>query len=274
MNNSKVKEKLLKDLKKANKDRKLKLAESFGFKTVKDYEVYLTEKESVVVETDETLDYVIAFDTTGSMSSYIASVRKHVEDLINELFDKTPNLKIKLIAFGDYCDRVDFQYQTTELTDNRDKLIKFVKTAQNTSGGDSDEFYELVIKKVVEETPWRDGKRAFLLIGDANPHSVGYKCNGQTYNIDWREEAKKAKEANIQIDTLRIHSSYNWYKELSDITGGVCMEFQNAEKISNIIQGTIYARGNKDLYTKTYAAVVDSGDKELIGAYKTISTLI
>jgi len=43
--------------------------------------------------------------------------------------------------------------------------------AQNTSGGDGDEFYELVIKKIVEEMDWREGStKAVLLIADANPH--------------------------------------------------------------------------------------------------------
>lgn len=43
------------------------------------------------------------------------------------------------------------------LLDNREKIIKFINDAKNTGGGDSDEFYELVIKKITEETDWREG---------------------------------------------------------------------------------------------------------------------
>ena len=45
-------------------------------------------------------------------------------------------------------------YQCLMPTDNENDLIKFVRETKNTSGGDGDEFYELVIKKTMEETPW------------------------------------------------------------------------------------------------------------------------
>ncbi len=43
-------------------------------------------------------------------------------------------------------------YQCIMPTDNANGLIKFVKESKDTSGGDWEEFYELVIKKIVEET--------------------------------------------------------------------------------------------------------------------------
>ena len=58
-------------------------------------------------------------------------------------------------------------------------IIKFINEAQDTSGGDGDEFYELVIKKITEETEWREGStKAVLLIADAAPHKVGYSYKG------------------------------------------------------------------------------------------------
>lgn len=130
--------------------------------------------------TDGMLDMVIAFDTTGSMSSYIDAVKTHVTELIPKLFSSNPNLRLGVVAFGDYCDmpskdNFGYAYQVLDLTDDADKVIDFVKSAQNTGGGDSDEFYELVIKKITEETSWREGStRAVLLIADADPHEVGY----------------------------------------------------------------------------------------------------
>lgn len=56
-------------------------------------------------------------------------------------------------------------YQCLPLTKNENDIIKFIKHTQDTSGGDGDEFYELVIKKIVEETDWREGStRSILLI--------------------------------------------------------------------------------------------------------------
>ena len=50
------------------------------------------------------LDLVIAFDTTGSMSTYIDEVRKNVTTLIPALFSENEDLKLGIVAFGDYCD--------------------------------------------------------------------------------------------------------------------------------------------------------------------------
>lgn len=74
-------------------------------------------------------------------------------------------------------------YQVCELTNDENRLIEFVTKAKNTSGGDVDEFYELVIKKIVEETNWREGStKAVLLIADAEPHRVGYSYNDRVVN--------------------------------------------------------------------------------------------
>lgn len=169
---------------------------------------------------DSMLDMVIAFDTTGSMNAYIKAVKLQVKELIPKLFKQNPDLRIGIVAFGDYCDmpskdRFGKAYQVCELTDNENRLIEFITKAQSTSGGDSDEFYELVIKKIVEETNWREGStKAVLLIADAEPHRVGYSYNDRVVNnqIDWREEAKKAAEKGIKFDTLTINKT-GWYKD-------------------------------------------------------------
>ena len=50
------------------------------------------------------LDMVIAFDTTGSMAAYIGAVRKEVSELVPRLFKDNENLRLGIVAFGDYCD--------------------------------------------------------------------------------------------------------------------------------------------------------------------------
>lgn len=300
---TKEQEKLLKDYKKSNRVRKTQLIKKAGFRSETKYFEFLSYdptkkvvKKTVPVKKivakkvvakkvskvpSEKTDYVIAFDTTGSMSSYIQSVKSHVETLVSNLLKNSSDLKIKIVAFGDYCDMrsaTNFgnAYQESPLTDNKKVLIDFIKNAQNTGGGDNDEFYELVIKKINEETPWRNGKKAVLLIGDAPPHGVGYSCRGyiQGNTIDWRKEAQNAKKLGIQYDTLLIHKEIDWYKELSQITGGASMVFANANKISTIIEGTVYARSSSTSYAKTMMSVNSSGDSELIGAFKSLNTIL
>jgi len=293
---SKTKEELINAFKKANKQRKQRIIEKAGYETAEQYLAKLNQMKSKKVpnkpKKKEMLDYVVAFDTTGSMSSYIDNVKKHIEKIIPEMFSQDIDLKMKIIAFGDYCDMYnkdsfESAYQESEFTNNQNNLITFVKNAHNTNGGDSDEFYELVIKKIVEETPWREGsKKAVLFIADCNPHEVGYKIRFMTspyYQvesnmIDWRIEAKKAKEKGISFDTLSIHGDrYQWYKELSEITGGIYMPFQSSSKMSEVFEASAYVRGSvnsKKVFKAKMTAAYSTGDSELIGTYKSLSTLL
>ncbi len=292
---SKTREEQLKDFKKSNKERKQKLAEKYGFLLASEYLAHLETKIKVKKTSKPTkkenkkkemLDYVVAFDTTGSMNSYISDVKKHVEKLIPEMFSQDIDLKMEIIAFGDYCDMDSSTifgnaYQKSGFTDNQNNLINFVKTAKSTSGGDGDEFYELVIKKIVEETPWReDAKKAVLFIGDYTPHKVGYSYANKVYNaqIDWEQEAQKAAEKGIAFDTLAIlGETFPWYKELSSITKGVWMPFQSSSKMHNVFAASAYARGgekSRTTFMSMSATATMSGDSELIGTYKSLSTLM
>lgn len=237
-------------------------------------------KESTTAS-DGMLDMVIAFDTTGSMSSYIEAVRRHVIDLIPKLFAANPKLKVSIVAFGDYYDmhsKSDFgdAYQVIDLTDNENKLIKFVKKARKTNGGDEDEFYELVIKKIIEETSWREGStKSVLLIADASPHGIGYSFGDIVINnqIDWREEAKKAAANGIKIDTMQCSNS-RWYKELSKMTNGINLPFKTDSKTSQVIEAASYARGGEStrgLFKATMDSALASGDTELSAVYTAYS---
>lgn len=231
--------------------------------------------------TDGMLDMVIAFDTTGSMSAYINAVKTHVKELVPKLFSSNPDLRIGIVAFGDYCDMkaptlYGKAYQVLDLTNDENKIIQFINEAQNTSGGDGDEFYELVIKKITEETAWREGStKAVLLIADAAPHRVGYSYSTIVKNaqIDWREEAKKASKLGIKFDTMTINPMYvEWYKELSAMTNGVSVPFNNSGKTSQVIEAAALSRGGtrtKAMYMATMDSVKD--DEELNAVYTAYS---
>lgn len=239
------------------------------------------EVKDEVTSDDGMLDMIIAFDTTGSMSSYIGAVKRYVTELVPKLFKANPNLRLGIVAFGDYCDMISKgvfgkAYQVLNLTNDEEKIINFVKRAQDTAGGDSDEFYEQVIKKIVEETDWREGSaKAVLLIADANPHRVGYSYEGIVSNsqIDWKEEAKKAAEKGIKFDTLTI-DDYQWYKELSRMTNGISAPFKSSNKTSQLVEAAAMSRGGKAakaMYMATMDAVMGSSDEEMKAVYTAYS---
>lgn len=121
-------------------------------KTTTDVTVNIEQEEILTLDDKVTpkgkgkLDMVIAFDTTGSMAAYIDDVRHQVAEMIPRIFKDNEDLRLGIVAFGDYCDMVNHDtfgdaYQCIPLTDNENDIIKFVKESKDTSGGDGDEFY-------------------------------------------------------------------------------------------------------------------------------------
>lgn len=220
------------------------------------------------------LDMVIAFDTTGSMARYIDAVRKEVSELVPQLFSDNEDLRLGIVAFGDYCDMNNAQdfgdaYQSIAPTANENDLIKFVLNSKDTSGGDGPEFYELVIKKIVEETQWREGStRSILLIADAIPHEVGY-CYGNIVTgaqIDWRIEARKAADMKIKIDTVTITDA-PWFRELSAMTNGVSVPFHTGYKTAELLRASVNARGSMKSRAKFDKLFEECDDEELKKVY-------
>ena len=224
------------------------------------------------------LDMVIAFDTTGSMAAYIEAVRREVSDLIPQLFRDNPDLRLGIVAFGDYCDMRNAQefgaaYQSVAPTDNENELMRFIKESKDTSGGDGDEFYELVIRKIVDETPWREGSmRSILLIADAWPHPLGYTYRNYVVDnrIDWREEAGKAASLGIRIDTVTITDA-EWFRELSRLTNGTSVPFQSSYKTGRMMQAAIYSKGSRKarrIFDEMYDACEDEEMKAVYHSLK------
>ena len=236
--------------------------------------------EGVAPENIGKLDMVIAFDTTGSMAAYIEAVRKEVSELVPRLFKNNEDLRLGVVAFGDYCDMKNAQefgdaYQCLMPTDNENAIVKFINESKDTSGGDGDEFYELVIKKVVEETPWREGAtKVLLLISDACPHSLGYTYRDYVVGnqIDWRKESEKAASMGIKIDTVSI-TGEPWYKELSDMTNGISTLFQSSCKTARLVEAATLARGSKasrEMFDSMVCCCKESSvvDKEMEEVYE------
>lgn len=249
--------------------------------TVSTHTVVVTDKPIKPSEEEESfgkvapknigkLDMVIAFDTTGSMARYIDAVRKEVSELIPNLFKDNDDLRLGIVAFGDYCDMEDANtfgdaYQCIPLTNNENDLIKFVLESKNTSGGDGPEFYELVLKKIIEETDWREGStRSILLISDDEPHELGYTYKDYVVGnqIDWREEARKAADMKIKVDTVTI-TGQPWYKELSAMTNGVSVPFRSGSKTADLVYASVSARGSEKARKRFDSMVSKCCDMEM-----------
>jgi len=77
---------------------------------------------------------------------------------------------------------------------------------------------------------------------------------------------------------LQILPHMAWYAELSKLTNGVNLPFKSSEKMSEVMEASVYARGTSTLSKEKFkgmaTAAFMSGDDELIGTYKSLSKLM
>lgn len=166
-------------------------------------------------------DIVISFDTTGSMSPCIAEVRRRVRETVDRLFDTIPDLRMGIVAHGDYCDG-SLAISSEQLTNNKETLISFLNWVPNTNGGDSDECYEAVLHRLTV-WDWKSDNRALVLIADALPHAVGYRYGNIHNQLDWREEARSLANQKVSIyavEALGNRNESRFYQPLADMTNG------------------------------------------------------
>lgn len=209
---------------------------------------------------ENTYDVVFSFDTTGSMSSCINEVKKNLTNLIKRLFTDIPNLRIGVIAHGDYGDEgkaSSYLMKQVDLTDNKQKLIDFIQNVGSTHGYDFEEAYEYVLHKSQELT-WESDKRILVMIGDATPHE---KINNK-YNLDWRVETKKLFDMNVNVYGVQcMHNakSNNFYKSLAKISDGYYLELEVFSSIEDLIMTVCYKQVDDEEVLKYEKEMEDQG---------------
>lgn len=194
------------------------------------------------LRTESCAEIVFSFDCTGSMSPCIADVRSQLREMIVRMSKDIPNLRIGIIAHGDYCDGPNCIH-TLDLTSDHDKVIEFVNSTPNTGGGDADECYELVLHEA-RKLSWSGKGGIFVMIGDASPHGPDYPMNAG--HLDWKEElqelAKAPKVYAMQCMRHPVMSANNeFWDSVASMAGTSLLLLDNLQEAAVNLEGIAYA---------------------------------
>lgn len=194
-------------------------------------------------------DIAISFDTTGSMFPALHAVRRNVTELINNLFETVPDLRMSVIAHGDYCDTSTYVTKVFQFSSNRTDLVHFVENVGRTGGGDSDECYEEVFRIVHQELDWRtESNKAFVFIADASPHEVGYRYGKVTVTIDWRRQLQNIQAAGIKTYAVQcLKSRYDsrnnrFYDQIGAMNGNMKFDLAQFSDIPQVLTAVTFAQ--------------------------------
>jgi hypothetical protein len=185
---------------------------------------------------DPSLEICFSFDTTGSMSCYVDEVKRTVELLTRQLTGDLPDIRISIIAHGDYCDFRKFVLKRLDLSNDVQALSHFIKEVEETFGGDRDECYELVLREAQNLSWSATSAKALVVIGDASPHQPH-----EYRKINWEQEVEVLKAMGVKIYSVRCGGSKDaFYQEIANRTGGTTLESSKFNEIVEIMMGLCY----------------------------------
>jgi hypothetical protein len=201
--------------------------------------------------TNDPIDVVISFDTTGSMASVLAQVRRKIKQTVERLMGELPDIRIGIIVHGDYCDEQStYVTRHLDLTQDTVSITDFVEHTPSTGGGDAPECYELVLHEAQEQS-WRpEAKRVLVMIGDDVPHTP--EDNPQ--HLDWHTEVAALAAQGISIyavQALNRRNAMTFYREMADTTGGFHLSLGQFSEITAMLIAICY-RQHTDIKLLTY----------------------
>ena len=210
------------------------------------------------------IDLVVSFDTTGSMYPVLRQVRQEVEKFVKQMFSEFTDLRLGIIAHGDYCDAGNpYTIMNMELTRDEERLCKFVKDVKQTYGGDADECYELVLNSAHENMEWReDADKIMIMIGDASPHGVHYRMNDR--KLDWEVEAQTLAKLGVRVFAVHALSYYRssskrFYETVAKTTDGIYLTLDQFNEIVDLIKATLYQQSGEEKLNEYITIIKDSG---------------
>ena len=222
-------------------------------------------KGQTKMKNDKTkMDLLVSFDTTGSMYPVLSQVRREVEQFVKDMFAEFVDLRLGIIAHGDYCDKDNpYTIRVMDFTRDEKRLCEFVRGTEKTYGGDADECYELVLNTAHKELEWRDdADKLMIMIGDASPHSASYSMNKD--ELDWREEADKLADKGIKV--FAVHALAGWrsssrvfYQTVADKTLGVYLTLDQFNEIVDLIKATVCQQSGEEKLSEFVTIIRDSG---------------
>ncbi len=176
------------------------------------------------------IDVVLIIDTSGSMSDVIASVKRNVRYIFDEVMQKAPEARLGLIEQGDIYKDSTYRCQPT----NDSGAFQAGIDAFGGCGGAYEAYVDSLIM-AVQDTQWRsDATRLVIVIGD-EPANQQAK-SGKT----WADAIAMAVDTHT-IVAMIIAKSYAEascrasFAQATEATGGVLFVAPTNDDVVNMI---------------------------------------
>lgn len=216
------------------------------------------------------IDLLFSFDTTGSMYPCLTQVRRKLAGIVTQMFADIPDLRIGIIAHGDYCDAGSTYVTRHQLLTNDSTVLQtFVNTTLPTYGGDAPECYELVLHEARQFNWRKESQKVLIVIGDDVPHAKAHNPK----RLDWKEEARELLNLGVVVHGVQCMNrdrATPFYQELASITGGVHLHLNQFNDAANLVMAIAYHQGGEEKLNEFEAQVATTNGGYLTASMKQI----
>ncbi|GAA6396765.1 S8 family serine peptidase [Solibaculum mannosilyticum] len=219
-------------------------------------------KKVLKTNVENGLDLCFVVDTTGSMEDDIDNAKENMESILESLSEKTKNYRVALIDYRDFASRSnnssDYAYKVQlKFTDNDESITDAIDDLDLGNGGDNEETVYSALMAAVN-LDWRsDAKKVIIILGDAAPLDPEPTTN-YTYDdvllalfnadvsIDYENSDDRVVDmldsSLINVFSIGANASTDaadFFKKISDSTGGNYASVDDASDVSDAIIGSI-----------------------------------
>ena len=208
------------------------------------------------------LDLCFVVDTTGSMEDDIDNAKENMSNILDTLAQKTSDYRVSLIDYRDYESRTGYAYDypykiQLSFTNDSEQIKNSIYNLDLGNGGDDKEtVYSALIE--ASRLDWReDAKKVIIILGDAPPldpePETGYTYSdvsaalyASDIGLDYDKSDKRVTDfidgslINVySIGTNASDEATDFFREISEDTGGSFLSVDNASEVSDAIIDSI-----------------------------------
>lgn len=186
--------------------------------------------KSVTLHTQSNIHLIaLVFDATGSMSGIWREAKANIKKLVTRQHELTPQAKLVLVAYRDYCDGNDLLKVFPPSADTNE-LVSFLDSIHCNGGGDDPEAVEAALERVLELKP-----DLAILVGDAPPHGV---VDAMMKGKDYREYAQKLGESKIPVYTVSTNDDQDVtssFGEIAKLSKGKAFQLSQVDELIDLL---------------------------------------
>jgi hypothetical protein len=277
----------IKEARTIEKDTELKLLRSTAMSKVVDIKLAMKEKDIRralhAVQYAESVDMAFVVDCTGSMSSYISSVKDSIKSIVDRVraTNQGMNLRLAIVGYRDINDTP--RCEVLDFVTSVDSFKEFLANLRAKGGGDTPEDMANAIQ-ATNKLSWNHPSKVVFIIADAPCHGREFHSCDDDFYPDGTPGIEIVSELRILQKLGEQGSMSITFGKITDLTDFMINRFQSqygivvdqvgieeASKITKTVTASVRKSIFKTITTKgkTGATVAFESISSIDGLLKT-----